>query len=350
MHTSTLYSWHTTLLFLAMEVFVYCQDIQKTETADQTTVPPFTDISDSNYVYFSFDFRHLSLQLLVSNPNYRYLPREIKISSVQITDCNENYRYVLLYGPECYFCKDNENCSMPLENLDSVICPIGSICAFINVTAEFPGSGSSADIARGCAPDTFGVDMCISSAEYIEDILIPKVPEVKDTVLSNSGAACFCSEDFCNAEIPEGISCYTCDGEDECSQPSILLIVETCPLNSVCGIVNITADLGVPEPVKDVKKGCFSAIPATGCMTSDEYVQIATAHDVNITDVIISTEGMACFCDKDFCNTEIEEEATEPSVRETSSVASTSQPEISPLGKDLNAVAPLENKATFAPT
>ncbi|KAJ8041023.1 hypothetical protein HOLleu_15505 [Holothuria leucospilota] len=244
-------------------------EILTTEAADRTTTPALTEI------------------LTTEAADGTTTPA---LTEILTTEAADRTTTPALTGPECYTCRGNENCSMPLENLESISCPYRSVCTFINVTAAFTVLGSSSDITRDCFPDTLGGDFCISSAEYIEDILVPRFPEIRDTILSNSGAACFCSEDFCNSEIPEVMVALREEGPHLQADLALEKVI----------------DQTVPEPVQDVTRGCFSNFAATGCISSDEYIKVATADDANITDVIISTKGRACFCNEDLCNTYIE--------------------------------------------
>ncbi|XP_071839424.1 uncharacterized protein [Apostichopus japonicus] len=229
----------------------------------------------------------------------------------------------------CYVCEGEDECSLPLDELNTEVCDEFSVCLFINVTVDFgPVLGTAIDFFRSCAPAVEGVEGCITAERYVDDYIGADFPEVRDFIMGEVGTACFCDDQLCNTELgePEELTslspvsptamttfdlvCYVCDGEDECSLPLDELNTEVCDEFSVCSFINVTVDFGpVLGTAIDFFRSCAPAVEGVeGCITAERYVDDFIGADFpEVRDFIISEVGTACFCDDQLCNTELEE-------------------------------------------
>ncbi|XP_071839230.1 uncharacterized protein [Apostichopus japonicus] len=233
----------------------------------------------------------------------------------------------------CYVCEGEDECSLPLDELNTEVCDEFSVCLFINVTVDFgPVLGTAIDFFRSCAPAVEGVEGCITAERYVDDYIGADFPEVRDFIMGEVGTACFCDDQLCNTELgePEELTslspvvptavttfdlvCYVCDGEDECSLPLDELNTEVCDEFSVCSFINVTVDFGpVLGTAIDFFRSCAPAVEGVeGCITAERYVDDFIGADFpEVRDFIMGEVGTACFCDDQLCNTELGEPEVE---------------------------------------
>ncbi|XP_071839408.1 uncharacterized protein [Apostichopus japonicus] len=229
----------------------------------------------------------------------------------------------------CYVCEGEDECSLPLDELNTEVCDEFSVCSFINVTVDFgPVLGTAIDFFRSCVAAVEGVEGCITAERYVDDFIGADFPEVRDFIMGEVGTACFCDDQLCNTELgePEEVTslspvsptavttfdlvCYVCDGEDECSLPLDELNTEVCDELSVCSFINVTVDFGpVLGTAIDFFRSCAPAVEGVeGCITAERYVDDFIGADFpEVRNFIISEVGTACFCDDQLCNTELGE-------------------------------------------
>ncbi|PIK51730.1 hypothetical protein BSL78_11403 [Apostichopus japonicus] len=213
----------------------------------------------------------------------------------------------------CYVCDGEDECSLPLDELNTEVCDEFSVCSFINVTVDFgPVLGTAIDFFRSCAPAVEGVEGCITAERYVDDYIGAEFSDVRDFIMGEVGTACFCEDQLCNTELgePEDLVCYVCDGEDECSLPLDELNTEVCDEFSVCSFINVTVDFGpVLGTAIDFFRSCVAAVEGVeGCITAERYVDdYIGAEFSDVRDFIMGEVGTACFCDDQLCNTELGE-------------------------------------------
>lgn len=62
--------------------------------------------------------------------------------------------------------------------------------------------GRATDLFRDCV-ESVGVEDCVSASRYIDEVLRPDFPNIRDFVSSEDGIACYCEGDLCNSELGE---------------------------------------------------------------------------------------------------------------------------------------------------
>ncbi|KAJ8041019.1 Hyalin [Holothuria leucospilota] len=236
--------------------------------------------------------------------------------------CNSELGEPDVSGFLCYVCDGREECDLPVEQLQTVSCGSGSTCAFVNVTTDFSSDGRGTDLYRDCVDSIEGVEDCVTASRYIDEVLRPNFPTIRDFVSGEDGVACYCIGDLCNSKLGEpevsgstetpttstetvisGPVCYVCAGALECSVPVEDLQTQVCPLNTECSFINITANFGVLGVFAEISRGCFPVGQLDGCLEGENYlVQLLPA----LQSSLVSAGGVACVCSEDLCNDDIE--------------------------------------------
>ncbi|PIK51731.1 hypothetical protein BSL78_11404, partial [Apostichopus japonicus] len=231
----------------------------------------------------------------------------------------------------CYVCDGEDECSLPLDELNTEVCDEFSVCSFINVTVDFgPVLGTAIDFFRSCVPTVEGVEGCITAERYVDDYIGAEFSDVRDFIMGEVGTACFCDDQLCNTELgesesvfpqviqhmkylstlPTDLVCYVCEGEDECSLPLDELNTEVCDEFSVCSFINVTVDFGPGLGTAiDFFRSCVPAVEGVeGCITAERYVDdYIGAEFSDVRDFIMGEVGTACFCEDQLCNLELGE-------------------------------------------
>lgn len=63
--------------------------------------------------------------------------------------------------------------------------------------------GRATDIFRDCLESIEGVEDCVTASRYIDEVIRPDFPNIRDFVSGEDGVACYCVEDLCNSELGE---------------------------------------------------------------------------------------------------------------------------------------------------
>lgn len=63
--------------------------------------------------------------------------------------------------------------------------------------------GRATDVYRDCLESIEGVDECVTASRYIDEVLRPDFPSIRDFVTGEDGVACYCIGDLCNSELGE---------------------------------------------------------------------------------------------------------------------------------------------------
>lgn len=66
----------------------------------------------------------------------------------------------------------------------------------------FTALGLGHDVSRDCVPRVEGLEGCITSDLYVKNFLLLE-EDLLALIVDQTGAACFCSENLCNAQLSE---------------------------------------------------------------------------------------------------------------------------------------------------
>ncbi|XP_071853005.1 adhesion G-protein coupled receptor G4-like isoform X2 [Apostichopus japonicus] len=109
------------------------------------------------------------------------------------------------------------------------------------------------------------------------------------------------------AAPPKSLECYSCNGVDDCSLPLDEMNTNTCSEGAKCTDVNIIADLGPGlDVLENVFRGCLVSIEEDNCVNSSVFLNNYFSNFVpNFTQLILDSEGFACFCGTNLCNEQL---------------------------------------------